>query len=204
VNDIQGGRCATMASPNYVIQGTRSSPRGRSLHATKPFEPGDRIAVFADPLVAIPTRANVATTCNHCLATGIRLRACTGCCVAYYCGAACQRANWKLVHKKECPVLKAVPAGASFSTTQRALLHILLRPEVKRVVDAELDGNVARFRAAETRWRDLLLQSYATLRHAKDGDAQAITSDITENCADVLCKASSCGAFAGEANGPRL
>ena len=54
-------------------------------------------------------------SCWSCGVTGVPLKKCSVCAVAAYCGAGCQKADWK-VHKGQCAGLKAgaasVPAGS--------------------------------------------------------------------------------------------
>ena len=50
-------------------------------------------------------------SCWSCGATGVPLKKCSVCAVAAYCGAACQKADWK-AHKGQCAGLKA-GAGCS-------------------------------------------------------------------------------------------
>ena len=55
-------------------------------------------------------------SCWSCGATGVPLKKCSVCAVAAYCGADCQRADWR-VHKRQCAGLEA---GASGSGTSAA------------------------------------------------------------------------------------
>ena len=48
--------------------------------------------------------------CWFCGATGVPLKKCSVCVVAAYCGAACQKADWK-AHKGQCAGLKATVAA---------------------------------------------------------------------------------------------
>ena len=50
--------------------------------------------------------ANRKKLCWSCGAKGARLKKCSGCAVASYCEAACQKADWK-AHKGKCAGLKA-------------------------------------------------------------------------------------------------
>ena len=51
-------------------------------------------------------------SCWSCGAEGARLKKCSGCAVAAYCGAACQKADWK-AHKGQCAELKAAATTAA-------------------------------------------------------------------------------------------
>eukprot|EP00946_MAST-07B_sp_MAST-7B-sp1_P004986 g4986.t1 len=59
--------------------------------------------------------ANLVSVCDFCCmpkTTGGKsvLRKCGGCKVAHYCGKRCQKAHWKIVHKKTCKKLMAAKA----------------------------------------------------------------------------------------------
>ena len=53
-------------------------------------------------------------SCWSCGATGIPLKKCSVCAVAAYCGAGCQKTDWK-VHKGQCAGLKAGASGSGSS-----------------------------------------------------------------------------------------
>ena len=53
-------------------------------------------------------------SCRSCGATGVPLKKCSVCAVAAYCGAGCQKADWK-VHKGQCAGLKAGASGSGSS-----------------------------------------------------------------------------------------
>ncbi|KAL2269747.1 hypothetical protein VTJ83DRAFT_1931 [Remersonia thermophila] len=139
---------APQLPPGVRIQ--RHSPSHRALHATRPFSPGDVIATFSDPLLALPDGATMRTTCNYCLRVpsplqppsqqpgdgkqegdpSKQLRACTACKAAVYCGPGCQRAHWKAVHKAECKMFARVREQAGkewLPTSVRAAAQVLMR-----------------------------------------------------------------------------
>ncbi|KAI1093697.1 hypothetical protein F5B19DRAFT_117151 [Rostrohypoxylon terebratum] len=162
---------------------------GRSVLTRRAFAAGDTIAEFSDsgaPTVAIPDSARLSQTCSHCLkpsahllntlhfphGTGVprgavpKLHACTGCRMSWYCGVACQRADWKLVHGKgECKAFKescehAAKTGTppEVPTPVRALLQVLLRPEMRAAV-FEMEGHEDEERVAPgTRPFEMALQ----------------------------------------------
>ena len=53
-------------------------------------------------------------SCWSCGATGVPLKKCSVCAVAAYCGADCQKADWK-AHKGQCAGLKAGASGSGSS-----------------------------------------------------------------------------------------
>ncbi|KAL1839351.1 hypothetical protein VTJ49DRAFT_1619 [Mycothermus thermophilus] len=124
--------------PGVRIQ--HHSPTHRALHATRRFSPGDIIATFSDPLLALPDGATMRTTCNYCLRVPSpqqqqqqqqqQLRACTACKAAVYCDPTCQRAHWKTVHKAECKMFARVREQAGkewLPTSVRAVAQVLMR-----------------------------------------------------------------------------
>ena len=65
------------------------------------------VAIATAPIVAasqqLPPRPR--KSCWSCGATGVPLKKCSVCAVAAYCGAGCQKADWK-AHKGQCAGLK--------------------------------------------------------------------------------------------------
>ena len=53
-------------------------------------------------------------SCWSCGAAGMPLKKCSGCAVAAYCGAGCQKADWK-AHKGQCARIKAGASGSGSS-----------------------------------------------------------------------------------------
>jgi hypothetical protein len=45
---------------------------------------------------------NVADSCDHCGVVGVKLRKCSACTIARYCGVECQKAAWRESHRKNC------------------------------------------------------------------------------------------------------
>ena len=82
------------------------------------------------PLLADEAQAVAATDmhsqCSTCLRSSAAAAAgdgalltCTGCRVARYCGRACQKADWKSAHKRECASLKKVGCERRFAESRR-------------------------------------------------------------------------------------
>ncbi|KAK4127142.1 SET domain-containing protein [Parathielavia appendiculata] len=190
--------------PSHPNRGKR-----RSLTATRPFSPGDQLATFSNPLLALPDNATMRTTCNYCLRpsadTGTvsggqqQLKACTGCKAAVYCNATCQRAHWRAVHKAECKMFARVREQAGkdwLPTPVRAVAQVLLmlragdaavREAFEGGGDGEwsgLEGNVEGFKADGEVWKDFELQTAAAAVYARLLDGEEVLTKARE----ILCK----------------
>lgn len=171
-----------------TVHGTKGFSPGRCLRATRDYEPGELIATFDDPLIAFPDAAGSQTTCHHCLVHNVKVFGCAGCDKAVsYCGSECQRANWRLVHSKECKVFRKVRAAVGkdwLPTPVRALVQILFRLSEVQDVVANLEGHSDKFRARKELWENMKLQAYAGLHYTgrKEDDANL------NMAAEILCK----------------
>ncbi|KAK5654770.1 hypothetical protein OQA88_6806 [Cercophora sp. LCS_1] len=172
--------------------------RGRSLVATRPFTPGELIATFDTPLIALPDGPGMRMTCNYCLRRqqpgGPSMRACTGCRVTVYCSQDCQRAHWKNIHKLECKMFIRVHEASGrdwLPTPTRAVAQVLLLLAAKdKAMEAAfgngglLQGNVDGFRRREKVWSDFQLQSMAAVIYGGLPE----TDQMLERAKEVLCK----------------
>ena len=191
------------APPGTHITTTTLGPggrsRGRGLIADRDFQPGDLIATFSDPILALPDGPGMRITCNWCLTTGqdVQLRACTGCKAAVYCSPSCQRAHWKSgVHKAECKMFARIRSTTGkewLPTPSRAVAQILflLRAGDDRTVkafgkDGSLEGNVAGFKSDADLWRDFELQAMASIVYG----GMVESEEMLETAKEVLCKVS--------------
>ncbi|KAK1638408.1 MYND finger [Colletotrichum phormii] len=187
----------TEVGSGIEVRGEKGSPKGRSLHATRSFEPGDIIARFNSPAVVLPPGPRALEYCNHCLKqqrqeepvpSTEKLRACTGCKTVAYCGPACQRANWSVVHKFECKAIqrlhKTKPADQPnwVPTPVRAAAQVMLRPKVMDKFE-ELEGNVELWRGKEM--VKLQLQAQGVVRCL---DVDEVSVELLESAFQVLCK----------------
>ncbi|KAI1376342.1 hypothetical protein F4677DRAFT_89043 [Hypoxylon crocopeplum] len=196
----------TVTLPPGLTFGPSSTTRGRSVVATRAFGPGDTISIFADrkASVAVPDVPHLAQTCSYCLAVAdvdsdapatqqVSVRACTACRTAHYCSTACQKADWGLAHGKgECKAFKRVRAPETGSgtatrtlpTPTRALIQVLLRPDMQAAI-AELEGHVESFRNADPQaWADIELQARAALHYLGRETGPAEVKEAVE----VSCK----------------
>lgn len=192
------------ALPAGITLGPASATRGRSIVAARVFSPGDAIATFTGPSVAIPDSPHLAQTCSYCLAVapdaeagnGTRVDVCTGCRTVCYCSKACQKADWALAHGRgECKAFRRVRShlqeaqsgGAMvLPTPVRALVQMLLRPEMQAAA-AEMEGHVELIRAGDpATWSDMELQARAALRYM----GREASPDTVGEAVVVLCKVS--------------
>ncbi|KAF9876496.1 MYND finger [Colletotrichum karsti] len=187
-----------MATVNsgFEVRGAKGGAKGgRSIHATRRFDPGDVIARFDDPDIVLPPGHRALEYCNHCLRkrgspglAGRPLRACTGCKTVAYCGPACQRANWTLIHKVECKAIQRLhelkPAHQPdwVPTPIRAAAQVVLRPKVVEKFK-ELEGHVEEWRKNDE--MDLQLQAHGVVRCI---GVEAVTFQGLEEAFQVLCK----------------
>ncbi|KAM4059558.1 MYND finger domain-containing protein [Hirsutella rhossiliensis] len=173
-----------------------SSAKGRSLHATRPFRPGQTIHAFAAPRLALASTTHLARVCSHCLRPGDP-RACSRCRAAFYCDPACQAAAWAAVHARECKALRRRRQGsdrpaALLPTPVRALVQALLVDETARAL-APLEGHVPRRRNQGRGhlgldggggWQDLQMMAMAGCAFA----GMEGTEDEVTRAVDLLCK----------------
>ncbi|KAI1307821.1 SET domain-containing protein [Xylaria venustula] len=180
-----------------ILKGATGAPRGRGIAASRTFQPGEVIARFTSPRIAIPDSPHLSTTCSGCLlpstsgaespSTSRAVKACTGCRAVAYCSPACQKLDWTAGgHKGECKVFRRVRAEGhdSLPTPVRALVQVLLRPEMSAAV-AEMEGHVNRFRRESGKlWADMELQAMAALHYlGRETNAKSLAEAI-----EILCK----------------
>ena len=108
------------AVPAILARAPSSAPAASagSTHALSPASAAAAEGCQQSPAPAERgTRQSVAVgkpkkQCWSCGATGVPLKKCSVCTVAAYCGAGCQKADWK-AHKGQCAGLKADTVGGS-------------------------------------------------------------------------------------------
>lgn len=189
-----------------TLHGTPSSPGGRHLRAAQSFQPGDAIAHFAEPCIAIPDAPTQAEVCNFCLLPSSSApKLCTGCKAVVYCNVACQKADWARVHKDECKVFRRVQAAAQgqpLPTPVRALVQmLLLADKMETSTGLRLESHVEDFRqhaaggegAGEwlegPSWRDLELQALGAVHYL---GREASLHNVA-NALEAACKVRTCG-----------
>ncbi|KAK8138367.1 SET and MYND [Apiospora sp. TS-2023a] len=180
-----------------TLHGTPTSPGGRHIRAAQSFKPGDAIAYFAEPCIAIPDAPTQAVVCNSCLLSSSSApRLCTGCKTIAYCSVACQKADWARVHKEECKVFRRVQVAAQgqpLPTPVRALVQmLLLTDKMESSTGLRLESHVEEFRrhAAEGEeplegpsWRDLELQAMGAVHYlGREANLHNIANALEAAC----------------------
>ncbi|EGZ09981.1 hypothetical protein PHYSODRAFT_523060 [Phytophthora sojae] len=110
-----------------------SGDRGRRVETETALAAGD-LALRAPALATVLLPALWDSHCHKCFASGTRLSRCGRCNTAFYCSKACQQADWKPDHRKECKVLAQL-AQLGLRNDQTA--DVLLLGRVLRREDAE-------------------------------------------------------------------
>ncbi|KAI1425383.1 hypothetical protein F5Y12DRAFT_784657 [Xylaria sp. FL1777] len=183
-----------------ILKGASAAPRGRGIAASCVFQPGEVIATFGSPSIAVPDSPHLSTTCSGCLLPATQgsdppsssqparvVKACTGCRTVAYCTPECQKLDWTIGgHKAECKIFKRVRAeGHDFLPTPvRGLVQVLLRPEMSAAV-VEMQGHVDKFRRDSGKlWADMELQAMAALHYlGRETNARSLAEAI-----EILCK----------------
>jgi hypothetical protein len=166
----------------------QNSSTGNGLAATQDIPSGSLILQIRSPFILVLETPKVDSFCSHCflpLQDGTRKR-CTACKVVRYCSTACQRADWKLIHQKECPVLKEVLPP----TPVRALIQVLLLYMSGSAQDDNrwqaLQAHLEEFRVEKQGWEDLRLQAMFSVKYSKTPPAQV------ELAIQILCRVCCC------------
>ncbi|WOK97697.1 histone-lysine N-methyltransferase ASHR1 [Canna indica] len=104
--------------------------KGRGLVATRDFSPGD-VIIFQEPYASAPNKVSSSSSCDACFATK-NVRKCSACQVAWYCGNACQRSEWKL-HQLECKALYSLSEERRkmLTPTIRLMVRLILRKQLQ-------------------------------------------------------------------------
>ncbi|WVZ60218.1 hypothetical protein U9M48_010269 [Paspalum notatum var. saurae] len=104
--------------------------KGRGLVAARTFFPGEDI-LSQEPYASTPNRILVASSCDHCFASG-NLKKCSMCRVTWYCGSDCQKEEWKL-HQLECRAMAALSEDRKkmLTPTIRLMVRLVLRRKLQ-------------------------------------------------------------------------
>uniref|UniRef100_A0A0D9ZC67 MYND-type domain-containing protein n=1 Tax=Oryza glumipatula TaxID=40148 RepID=A0A0D9ZC67_9ORYZ len=104
--------------------------KGRGLFAARSFFPGE-VVISQEPYASTPNKISVGSNCDNCFASR-NLRKCSVCRVAWYCGSACQREEWKL-HQLECRAIAALTEDRKkmLTPTIRLMVRLVLRRKLQ-------------------------------------------------------------------------
>ncbi|EPE36391.1 SET [Glarea lozoyensis ATCC 20868] len=157
---------------------------GHGLVSTEALEPGDRIIQIKDPYLIVVEKDALDRVCSYCLAENdiSALKRCTGCKIVRYCSSTCQKSDWKLIHKSECPVLGKLPGLPP--TPVRALYQALVRYSKSGDLDERskgLESHIDELKKDQRRWEDMFLQARAAVEFSKSPPAKM------EMCTRLLC-----------------
>lgn len=110
-------------SRHFPVVITRSPSRGRCVTAARAISAGAVVLACA-PAAVFPLYTG--PRCSHCFSEAARLGRCSGCSVAAYCGAACQKADWR-AHRAECGAAAAWVWSGVFDRADAITAHLLSR-----------------------------------------------------------------------------
>ncbi|CAL9170367.1 unnamed protein product [Musa hybrid cultivar] len=104
--------------------------KGRGLITTRDFAPGD-VIIFQEPYASTPNKTSSGSSCDGCFASNDS-RKCSACQVAWYCGTACQKSEWK-IHQSECRALAALNEDRKkmLTSTIRLMVRLILRKQLQ-------------------------------------------------------------------------
>lgn len=144
---------------------------GNGLAAIKDLKAGDPIIKITEPFLIVVEKDALDRVCSYCLteADTSSLKRCTGCKVVRYCTSACQKADWKPIHKHECSLLQKLPGVPP--TAVRALYQALVRylkPKYElNARSAGLEHHVPELKKNMKRWDEIVLQAKGALEFSK-------------------------------------
>nr|GMD81999.1 histone-lysine N-methyltransferase ASHR1 [Ipomoea batatas] len=91
------------------------------------------VIISQEPYVSVPTKTQTGSSakCEWCF-TSTNVKKCSACQVVYYCGATCQKTDWKL-HRFECQSLLKVERDRikSLAPTIRLMVKLYLRRKLQ-------------------------------------------------------------------------
>ncbi|CAH9078959.1 unnamed protein product [Cuscuta epithymum] len=106
--------------------------KGRCIFTTRDFSPGE-VIISQEPYVSVPTKTKTEPLpkCEWCFASA-NVKKCSSCQIVYYCGATCQKSDWKL-HRLECQALLKVERDKikSLAPTLRLMVKLYLKRKLQ-------------------------------------------------------------------------
>lgn len=154
---------------------------GNGLAAIRDIPAESILIRVPNPYILLPDRSSLSRICSWCfhpvsssdLLPNTKcitaLKKCSACKVSQYCSTACQRADWKAIHAKECGRLANLPSVPP--TPVRAAMRVLLGQGHGLTWDplwAELKGHEEEMKTQSEEnhrgnWGDILLQARAVM-----------------------------------------
>jgi SET and MYND domain-containing protein len=157
----------------YLIQ---TPGAGNGLASISDLPSGSLILQTRSPDILVVETPKIDKFCSYCFlplgGAGAVPKRCTRCKVIRYCSTECQRADWKLIHQKECPVLRDMPGVPP--TPVRALIQILLLGSTHDDRWKGLEAHVEKFSAGKKGWEDIRLQAGFAVSHSKSPPTRLI------------------------------
>jgi len=144
---------------------------GNGLAASRDLAAGSPIVKISEPFLLVVEKDALEKVCSYCLieSDASSLKRCTGCKVVRYCTPACQKADWKLIHKNECSLLQKLPGIPP--TAVRALYQALLRymrPTFELDERSKgLEHHSEDLKKVMKRWDEIVLQAKGALEFSK-------------------------------------
>lgn len=114
-NHHQRARVLALPEDRFALMATSAEEKVETWFIL-PRDPDELFGALAASVVRedLPMRAAPAarpserSTCDNCSVALVRIRTCSLCKFAVYCGAECQKAHWRAVHKRECTRVEEV------------------------------------------------------------------------------------------------
>lgn len=147
---------------------TKDPMLGNGLAATKDLEAGELIIRINEPFVTVVEKDALDRFCSYCMLENETslLKRCTGCKVVRYCSPKCQKLDWKMIHKNECPLLTRLSHIPP--TSFRALCQVVFRyPEFGTELDLRSEDHLSDFKKDKETWADTMLQAKAVTEYSK-------------------------------------
>nr|XP_010926450.1 histone-lysine N-methyltransferase ASHR1 isoform X1 [Elaeis guineensis] len=170
--------------------------KGRGLVTTRDFSPGE-VIICQEPYASTPKQISSGSSCDGCFASN-NLRKCSACRVAWYCGNACQRSEWKL-HQLECQALVALSEERKkkLTPTIRLMVRLMLRRKLQseQVIPTTAIDNYSLVEALESHISDVdkeQLVLYAQMANLVKLVLPSLEVDLKEiacNFSKVACNA---------------
>ncbi|KAF2369159.1 SET domain [Trinorchestia longiramus] len=101
------------------------------------------VIISALPFIQLLKQDRKGKLCDFCFKPG-NVRKCMGCGVDYYCSMSCQKKDWKITHKCECPLLKRLKPFSITATPRMVAKAVICLQNGGREVAEQIDENYSR------------------------------------------------------------